>query len=292
MEIGFRAHDFGKFQSTASLAEKISSFPGEHSIQLALTKVVPSCKEWQEWTNEYIEEILKPIFEKRISTAVVGCYINPVHPDEDIRKEHIERFKKSISLSNAFRCKIVATETGSLSPDCNYHPHTMDASVFDTLIKSVAELVDSAEKHGVTVALEPVSRVHTLCSLERARRILDKIDSPYLGIIYDPINLIPWLGLPEADGAVLDIPSTEAIHDFVTSAIDAFGDKIVAIHAKNYVLDRNGWKIGNKPLLEGVFDWETAIRIFHKRSINVPIILENLDPCTLEETIDYLFAIQ
>ena len=291
MKIGFRAHDFGTFNTPQELADTISQYSKDSLIQLALGKSIPSCRKWQEWDEQYIGSISEILHKNNIGIAVIGCYINPVHPDKEELNQHIGRFRKSLSLSSAFGCRIVATETGSASPDCSYNPATMEDSVFSTLLSTIEQLLVTAEKEDAVVALEPVSRVHTICSIERTVKVLETFKSPNLKIIYDPINLAPWLGIQEEDGSVRLKPGENAVRSFISEALDAFGKDIVAIHAKNYILDANGWKKGDMPLLEGVFNWEYAFSEFRKHDIDVPVLLENLRPATLEKTMEYLNGI-
>ena len=77
----------------------------------------------------------------------------------------------------------------------------------------------------------------------------------------------------------------------VRADLDLLAPYIVAVHAKNYVLDSNGWKIGNKALMEGVVDWAVIFNLLREYKIDVPVLLENLNPATLKETLAYLDTI-
>ena len=93
-DIGFRAHDFGTFTSAQELAKVVSSIKTPSYIQLALGKVIKPSRGWEDWDEEYISSITADLAAYGVSTAVVGCYINPVHPDEGERETHIKRFIK------------------------------------------------------------------------------------------------------------------------------------------------------------------------------------------------------
>ena len=124
------------------------------------------------------------------------------------------------------------------------------------------------------------------------RRVLDTFRSDHLKVIYDPVNLTSWLGIEELDGSVRAVPSKEAIQRKVRHDIELLSpEKIVAIHCKNYVLDEKGWKIGNKATLEGVIDWSVIFSLLREYKIDVPVLLENLNPSTLRETLLYLDTI-
>ncbi len=292
MEIGFRAHDIGKFDSVESLASTIETYKKESKIQLALNKVIPSSPKWTEYTEEYITSVRDTLKRHSVSVAIVGCYINPVHPDEDARAEHLKRFERSLELNKAFGCPYVATETGSANPDCSYNAATSEEKTFTIFLKSVEQLLKKAEDVNACVTLEAVTRQHTICSAERMRRVLDTFRSDHLKVIYDPVNLTSWLGIEELDGSVRAVPSKEAIQRKVRHDIELLSpEKIVAIHCKNYVLDEKGWKIGNKATLEGVIDWSVIFSLLREYKIDVPVLLENLNPSTLRETLLYLDTI-
>ncbi len=291
MEIGFRAHDIGKFDSVESLASTIETFKKQSKIQLALNKVIPSSPKYTEYTPEYISSVRETLNAHGVSIAIVGCYINPVHPDEDQREDHLRRFETSLSLHKEFGCPYIGTETGSANPDCSYNPLTFEGKNFSLFLSSVERLLKKAEQYGSTVTLEAVSRQHTICSAERMRRVMDTFKSDNLKVIYDPINLTSWLGMEEPDGSVRSKPSKEAVEKAIRHDLDLLAPYIVAIHAKNYILDSNGWKIGNKALMEGVVDWSVIFRLLREYGIDVPVLLENLNPATLKETLAYLDTI-
>lgn len=285
MNIGFRAHDFGKFENAKELGKRAHEFKDSSFIQLALSKVIPSAKNWKDWDEEYISSIAQDLQEYGVSVAVIGCYINPVHPDENQRKNELLRFKKSLSLNKAFGCKIVGTETGSANPDCSWNALTGEPKTLETMYRSVDFMLNEAIKADGIVALEAVTWKHTICSVERMSNLLDKFNDEHLKVIYDPINLSPMLGIPELDGTVIARPSREAQEAFFASALDAFGNRICALHLKDYNLDENGWKVGDYPATTGVLDWQNLFKNLEIRNIDVPILLENFNPDTVKETL-------
>ena len=161
-DIGFRAHDFGTFTSAQELAKVVSSIKTPSSIQLALGKVIKPSRGWEDWDEEYISSITADLAAYGVSTAVVGCYINPVHPDEDEREKHIRRFIKSLSLTKAFGCRIVGTETGSWTKDISYSAETYTDKVFSVFLNSLEKMLAAAEKHDAVCAIEAVSHHHTI----------------------------------------------------------------------------------------------------------------------------------
>jgi len=288
MNIGIRAHDMGKFSSAEELADVISSIKKPATIQLALGKAVPSAKKWAEWDEEYISSIRDTLKKKGVSISVVGCYINPVNPDPDTRDQHLRRFERSLSLTKAFGCRIVGTETGSWTPDTSFNPETFEDHVWDVFMSSLERMVNAAIKHDAIVGIEPVSYKHTICTIERTVKILDAFKDEHLRIIWDPVNLIPQSGIPEKDGAFRAKPTIAAQRTWCNACLDAFGDRISIIHCKDYTMNPDGSKKWDNPVLTGCFDWRGLFGELRARGIDVPILLENQKIETVKEAIKTL----
>lgn len=291
LNIGFRAHDFGSFSSVEELGKTVESYFKNSYIQLALKKVVPQSKPWQEWDEEYISSVTDTLSSHGVKVGVVGAYINVVHPNEEKRKEEVERFKKNLSLWKAFKCPIVATETGTQNPNGGYSTKTSDPRYLEVFYSSLSEMVNAAEKYGAYCTLEPVNHTHTIGSLERLMGVIERFPSSSLKVLLDPINLVPYAGLKEKDGMEYANPTADAVKSFYSPFLDLFKDRLVAIHCKDYILsEENGTKIGNLPALTGVFDWSAFMSEVKKRDINVLWSLENMNPATVADTVNKLQA--
>ncbi len=286
--IGYRAHDFGSFDSASALGERIESIRPSF-IQLALNKVIPSARPWEDWDEEYISGIASDLMQHGVTVAIIGCYINPINPDKEARKREIQRFGKSLSLSSAFGCPYVGTETGTASPAGGYSIETSSPENLKIFYDSLSEMLDLAEKYDAYVAVEAVARNHTISSIERMAGILEKFHTKRLRTIFDPVNLLPYTGIPEKDGVPLKVPSEEAERRFVCDVLDLYGDTLAAIHCKDYILDpETGTKIGDLPALTGIFRWQNFAEELRKRNIDVPWLLENHNPKTVKETAETL----
>jgi sugar phosphate isomerase/epimerase len=212
---------------------------------------------------------------KGIAIAVLGCYINPIHPDPDAREKQLRRFEESLRLARDFGCSVVGTETGSLNPDCSWHPDTQGEAAFDMLCRSVERLARKAEDNGCVLGLEPVAEQHSLSSVEKTRRLLERVDSRAIGIIFDPVNLVPDAGL------------AESCESFFARAALVFGDRIVAVHAKDYKMIA-GRKSAALPAGSGELDYPALFRMLEKYAPHAPVILENASPATAPAAMDFI----
>jgi len=273
IQIGLRAHDCGTLPPE-QLADTIAAYHPE-SIQLALGKAIIPAPDLGSLSPGYARRI-KKIFEARdISIAVLGCYINPIHPDREQRECQLRRFEEHLRYAGDFGCLLVGTETGSINADCSFHPDTGKEETFELLRASIERLVNFAEKCGSVVAVEAVADNHTICSIEKMDRLLKRIPSPALRVIWDPVNLIPATGLKESQ------------ERFFARTLDAFGDKIAAIHAKDFRME-GGQKKGDLPAGTGELDWTALLRLLGQRKYGIDIILENSLPATARGTIAFM----
>ncbi len=266
---GVRAHDFGTMPA-AELAAAVA-VPGVSAVQLALSKAFGPAYATPAALPAAERRVIAEAFSRRgIAVAVLGCYINPVHPDAERRTAELRRFEDHLRAAADFGSRIVGTETGSIAPDCSFHPDTALESTFLTLVESVRVLARTAERvGGVTVGVEAVASTHTISTPALMRRLLDAVDSPTLGVIFDPVNLIPKTGTVD-ETALMD------------ECFAAFGDRIIALHAKDYRIEEGSYgprKIAPLPAGSGEMDWAGVFRRLRAAGkAEVPILLENAGP--------------
>lgn len=273
LRIGLRAHDYGR-TTPEKLADTLASY-GPGSIQLALAKAFSDYPGPGGMSPGYAREIRK-VFEKRnIAIAVLGCYINPVHPDEAQRDRSLRLFEEHLRFAADFDCPMVGTETGSRNADCSWHPDTQKSETFDLLCRSLERLLVTAEKCGSIAAVEPVAYQHTISTIELMEKLISRLGSPALKIIYDPVNLIPRHGLEESQ------------EHFFQRCFDAWGEHIIAIHAKDFRME-GGVKQGDLLAGTGDLDWPALIALVLQKKPGIDMLLENTNPERGRETIAFI----
>jgi L-ribulose-5-phosphate 3-epimerase len=279
--IGVRAHDFGTLPPD-DLATAVS-LPGVSCIQLALSKAVAGMETNPARLGPSGARAVAETFARRgVAVAVLGCYINPVHPDPAARDSALRRFEDHLRAAADFGCRIVGTETGSVEPDCSYHPDTATEATFLTLVESVRRLARVAEATGpggAVVGVEAVADKNTIYSAALMRRLLDEVGSSSVGVIFDPVNLVPNTGVRSQDA-------------FLDECFAAFGDRIVAVHAKDYRIEEGSCgpkKIHPLPAGAGELDWIGVFRRLRAAGKDgVPVLLENAGPAEAPGAIAFL----
>jgi sugar phosphate isomerase/epimerase len=273
IQIGLRAHDYGRLPPE-QLADVLAVYNID-SIQLALTKAILPALPPGSLSPGYARRIRKILEARGISIAVLGCYINPVHPDPAVREKMLQSFEEHLRFARDFGCPLVGTETGSCNPDCSRHPDTEKPETFDLFCSSLERLLNTAEKCGALVGIEPVADQHTISSIELMVKVIDHFPSPALRVIYDPVNLIPGAGLSESQEA------------FFNRAFDAFGARIAAVHLKDFCME-DGKKKGDLPAGTGNLDYPALFRVLLPGKPWIDLLLENSIPATAHHTIAFL----
>lgn len=268
--IGLRAHDFGRLPAE-DLAAALRPFHPDIA-QLALSKALPDPPGEEEYLKpRAAASIRSALAEKGVSVSVLGCYINPVHPNPGERERQLQRFEAHLKRAGDFGCRIVGTETGSPAPDSSRHPGRASEDSFELLCESLARLAGVAERLGAVVGVEPVADIHVLSSFEKTARLLDRIPGPGLGIIFDPVNLMPIAGLAEPQS------------DFFERAFDCLGSRIAAIHLKDFLPSgrESGGKGGKGTIValgRGAFDLGAFLESLVRRFPSMDLLLENCGP--------------
>lgn len=268
LNIGLRAHDYGQ-GTPAEIAAKLAPF-GPACIQLALAKSFPFIKEQAGQLSPGFANHVRDVFAAQgINIAVLGCYINPIHPDQVIKEQSLLRFEEHLRFARDFGCAIVGTETGSRHADCTYHPDSQSEAAFLELVDAVKRLARTAEKYGSIVGIEGVAHHHVIHNYARMVRMLELVDSPNVKVIYDPVNFFP-------------LDQCEQQEQLMDDAFALFGERIVAIHSKDFVLS-DGLKAGDLPTGTGLMNHQHLITLLAKHKPYIHMILENTNPENVEK---------
>ncbi|MEK9197407.1 sugar phosphate isomerase/epimerase family protein [Ureibacillus sp. 179-F W5.1 NHS] len=271
LNIGIRAHDIDNLP-LEELVSVIAS-KGLTAVQLALGKsfreMNTSLGSLSPGFAHHIGSVFK---QKGIQIAILGCYINMIHPDCHVRRKELERFKEHIRFARDFGCSIVGTETGNVNPDIVYTEENFKEQPFYEVVESVKELVEEAEKFGVIVGIEGGIN-HPIHTPQRMKRLLEEIPSNHLQVIYDPANFI-------------SMDNYEHQEEVIQEAIELFGDKIVALHAKDFIIENNWVKI--VPVGQGLLNYEVIFKSIKQKKPFLNVLMEGTREPYIDGSMKYL----
>ncbi|MBU3099027.1 MULTISPECIES: sugar phosphate isomerase/epimerase family protein [Clostridium] len=271
MRIGIRGHDIGQYK----LEELAEILEGKNlkSIQFVPKKIITEFKIMSGSMTPGMAEHIKQILTKHnLNISILGCYINLANPDDNELNELLENFKEHIRFAKYLGCNIVGTETGALNREYVYTKDNNTEEAFKRSLSSIKILVKEAEKFGVVVGVEGVTK-HVMNTPERLKRAIDCVNSNNLQIIFDPINFIDETNFDKQD-------------EIIKKSFELFGDKIAIIHAKDFVYDDG--KVKQVSIGSGKFNYPLLLSLIKERKPYIDIILEDTVPTDLDSSIKYI----
>ncbi|MGN0387054.1 MAG: sugar phosphate isomerase/epimerase family protein [Lachnospiraceae bacterium] len=222
MQLGIRLHDI----KPASLEERlrIAKEQGFQCGHIALNKVISQHSVENSALTPGLAMYLKKQFARyEQDVAVLGCYLNLANPNEQTMQKTYARYLANIRFASLLGAGVVGTETGACNEAYQFEPYNHSKEALNLFIERLKPVVEYAEKMGVIFAIEPVYK-HIVCNPVRAREVLDKIASPNLQIIFDPVNL-------------LDISNYEKREEIFREAMELLGEDIAVLHLKDFQVE-------------------------------------------------------
>lgn len=266
MKKGIRGHDV--VASGLKNIDQKCFEAGIDYIQLVLEKSIDGFKTG-DFSEEYAEKIRQELPNTKV--AILGSYINPSDPDEDTLAKSIAAFKEKIRYATVLKPIAVGTETGSY-----IEGKTHSEEAYQHLLKTIKELVAEAEKYNVDIAIEGVLWF-VINSPEIMARLMNDVNSDNIKVIFDPCNLLSINNYTVQDKMINDM-------------FDLVGEKIVAIHAKDFVVENGEFK-GTMPG-KGMLNYKLIFKRMKEINPDIPVICEGIDDEAAKEAFDILADIE
>ena len=186
---------------------------------------------------------------------MLGSYINPSNPDSERLSYDIARFKEKIAYAKTLNPIVVGTETGKYIEG---KTHTEEA--YQYLLKTVRELVKEGERCGVCVGIEGV-HLFVIDTPKIMKRLIDDVNSDYLKVIFDPVNLINSENYERAD-------------EIIRETFDLLHDRLVCVHVKDFTLvDGN---VRSTFPGTGMLNYKLIFEKMREYGLDLPFITEDI----------------
>ncbi len=152
--------------------------------------------------------------------ALSGTY-NMAHPDLKIREASRIGFRNVIQAATEMQTSIVSLCTGSRNEQdmWKFHPDNHSAAAWADLRSELEFALSLAHASGIRLAIEP-EPANVIHDARAARRLLNEVASPNLGIVLDAANLLS----PETLGRQ---------HEVISEATRLLGSSVLLAHAKD-----------------------------------------------------------
>ncbi|MHA7964843.1 sugar phosphate isomerase/epimerase family protein [Paenibacillus sp. CAU 1782] len=219
MTVGLLAHLLGK-QPYDQLAGKVAD-RGFNYVQLALSKAIADIDfSLGKLSPGLANEIGGAFANKGVGIAVLGCYASLIELDDESYRYNVDRFKEHLRHARHFGAPIVATEVGVPADPSRSREH------WEQLNRALEEIVEEAERWGVTIGLEAADR-HLIGCVDTMAETLERFPSSCVGVVIDPCNL-------------LNAENFERRDEIIEYAFSKLGKRIVSAHAKDLQHGENG----------------------------------------------------
>ena len=285
--VGVRLHDLpaGSVEQRIRMAGEL----GFACIQLPSKVLYQSYGIGREGlTRELACRLREVLGESGVHVAVLGCYKNLATPDAAQLADNLGEYRACLRFAGWLGGCPVGTETGRPNPKNAVADDRFGEGALNAFCGGLANACEIAEAAGVPLLIEPGWN-EVVCTPERCREVLDRITSPALGLIFDPVSLLHPAIAGEADAATRRM-------------LSLCGGAIRVLHAKDFEVvhneDADGWCDGSGSRLvchgageTGSFDfallaeWARAVRP------GVDCVVENSTPATNTSCRDYLLSL-
>ncbi len=251
-----------------TLAESLNAVV-QHGIYYMQFHVSPSAS---------AKDIRKELDVRQIKIAALSGTYNMIDPVYQKRQDGLGMLRFVAQQCEILGTSVITLCTGSRDPHSMWraHPDNNTTAAWRDLVESMSKALEIAEEYKVTLAFEPeVSNV--IDSAQKARRLLDEMQSPYLKVVMDGANIFHKGELSK-------------MCEMLDEAFDLLGDDIALAHAKD--LDRDG-QAGHLAAGTGLLDYDQYIGLLKKNGYDGAVVLHGLSEeqvpfCTkfLQEKID------
>ncbi|TVY02413.1 sugar phosphate isomerase/epimerase family protein [Paenibacillus cremeus] len=228
MKYGILANSFGKLP-VQFIAEKTAS-AGFGSIQFALGGYghvpLPFDTGLGRLNAGIAHYVADAFIDCGVRIPVLGCYMDFVHKDDEVRRQNIARFKEHLRFAREFGAGAVVTETGKIASSWRTEGELPIETGYQRVRQAIEELAEEAEKWGVFLGLE-ACQGHVIHNAELMQRIIEEVPSSNIGVVMDPVNLLHAGNVQRQDEVLQD-------------AFDRLGDRIIHAHAKDFNVSAEG----------------------------------------------------
>lgn len=191
-----------------------------------------------------------------IKIAILGSYINPSNPDDEVLRADIEKFKEKIRYACVLKPIAVGTETGKY-----IERETYSEEAYQRVLQTMREVVDEVEKYGVNIGIEGVCWF-VINNPEKMKRIVDDLNSENVKVIFDPVNY-------------LNADNYQNQDEIISQTFDLLSDRICVIHAKDFTIEDG--RLKTTKITEGMLNYKLIFDKLKEYNLDIPIICEGMN---------------
>ena len=217
----------------------------------------------REFYPDELQEIREAMEKYDIRITAINGTFNMIDPDKARKEDHKRRFENVAKACKALDCGIITLCTGSRHPvsGWRWHKDTALPDAWDEMIETTKDLLHVAEAYDVVLGVETEAS-NVVCTIDRTRRYLDEMNSPYLKVIMDCANLFP-----QGTAFAANVQPT------IQKAFDVLQDDIILAHGKDI---REDTKINFCGAGQGIVDFDFYFDLLRKINYKGGLIVHGL----------------
>jgi sugar phosphate isomerase/epimerase len=223
--------------------------------------------------DQTVEKIRKSLQDHGLKMCALSATFNMIHPDIEERRREIQRFKVLASRARSIGTDLLTLCTGTRDRESmwRHHPDNATPEAWSDLVDTLLQCISIADEFDLRLGIEP--EIHNVIdSPQKARRLLEEMQSPRLAIVMDPANLFRFRDLPQMDAML--IRSFELLASYITLA-----------HCKD-VSDENPPIYGAAGT--GVLNYALYIQLLRQMDYQGPLILHSLSEKQVPSSVEYV----
>ena len=204
-----------------------------------------------EASDKDIEHAKHVLEEAGLMPGPYGLSASAIRPDKNEEKEHKRKIALALKIAGKLGCTALRYSVGSMHPQdiWMHHPENITKKALDELVKSTMDLVPIAEDANCMLCPE-TTQWTIVNSIERMKEFVDRLDSPYVRIVFDPVNHMTY----------------DRVYDsgrYIKCAVAYLGDRIGEFHVKDVMVQDKLLvsHIDEVEMGKGLFDHEALIRV-------------------------------
>ncbi|MFC1539160.1 sugar phosphate isomerase/epimerase family protein [Candidatus Latescibacterota bacterium] len=232
-------------------------------------------------TDADIDRVKKIFDDNGLVPGPYGAGRAAFNSDAAMCKEYKSQIAKALKVAGKLGCTGLRFSVGSMHPTdvWRHHPENHTQKALDMLVESTRELVPVAEDTGCMLC--PETNAWTIVnSIERMKEYVERLDSPYAKVIFDPVNhMNPQRVFESAE--------------WMSCAIAYLGDCIGELHVKDVqVMDNYMIHIEEAQMGTGLLDHASLIKASNQLEPWKTYSLEHIrDRNLLKPAYDYIQGI-
>lgn len=206
-----------------------------------------------------------------VSLAATSGTFNLIHPNRAVVEAGMRGLQCLSELCGRLEIPVITLCSGTMDPDDMWreHPDNGSAVAWTALRAAVKEALEVTAATAVRLAIEP-EPANVVNSAPRARRLLDEIQDPRLGVTMDGANLAT-------------ARTAQENRDIFARAFELLGDRIVLAHAKDRRADGTICPAG-----QGIVDYPVFVAGLKAAGYSGSLIVHGIAEPDARATSDYL----